>query len=1504
MADYQRPPDSFFFKLGGVYTRDVADAIPPTKQAIAQNVRSTGENSIRTRPGYNTYFAAGANAVLNLRGYATLGTDSTPRLLAYTASGNVRLDNNASVGNMGGNAGFGASMLPFRPAESPQAWMYIGTQGDYQKFSAPSANNVVTAYKVGIAEPQAQVEAGPLSFAVYQAMGVSWSATGNASAPSNGNRSNDNTGVSLADPIDSTRQSVQVGNNANATYGIGETINTSLITTSLVDVIPPFPSGGTVAAIRYSSGNTGNCVIVPSQSPTWSVDNRFLLGSLRRGALLDIGGEKVLVQAVTPGPQGQMAIFTSSNGTLTAGANISGVSAVVLYSSANAANTAMNSSMLSSNISTGIGKLTQVLSTNPFATTLFLPSGNNATAQADDYVHLSVNFSDPTQLIQLMIVFSLETGGNNYNGEAFYYAVRPGDLVDIQSGNGSVLPTILQAAENEIIGSLPTPENIPPPGQSSSGNNQWAEILFPVSSLTRLGGDRSKTLANVTGVQLQVNVSNNITFQFGSLWVGGGGQPDIGNNGAEYRYQCVPLSSLTGVRGNPTPLMRYGAAPRRQPVRLQTGNLNTGYDPQIDTWEIYRYGGTITSYRSIGTTPAGSDFVDNAFDDAAAAGTPLVIDNTQPWPTIDVPWKVTSGNANINAVGPYLTVTGNNSIFPATIASWLPGTIFQVGGNEAFTLRARPTTANNGYLFEMEECIGSGNQSQVFVLEPNVAAQPLPYLWGPNEQGYFFGCGDPFRPGVVSWCKAYMPDSVPTGYDLDLCPPSEPLLGGEVIRGISLVASSKRWWQLYFQPGGNPLYNPVEAAIGKRLASPWGKCTDGALLYFWATDCIAATDGGPAKSLTDADLYNLFPHGGLSGVNVTRGTFTYYAPDYSRAAYFRLAVREGLLYADYRDSTNTPRTLVMEVPSNAWVQDSYANPITVHYSIEQPKGTLEAAAALFPAVVMGDNNGNVWKVQDLTNDGGNNAGTPISAAVGTFEFDGGDHRAQYQWGDLYVDLLAPNGATATPISLQAAVGNNTAIVANSSRQFVPVSLGGELLEMSLGLQVQWTDNFNNNAVATKLHFWQPSFVPKPETITTRFGDWYNFGQASYVRGCVMHADTYGLNKNLSIRNSDNNGLVQPQGGTLLSNNNVAYLPAGQINHNGEQEIAYFFTPFVAHMVRDEPQDSVPWRKFGMEWIKDPWPELTDLSSPWLSLGAQGAKYLRGAVMPIDTNGQEVSLTFLSSDGGNSTVGPFTTTAAEKTAVPWSFAIPLVGHDFQLIPSGPIRVWYDEIRWDFDAWPELIREATGWMPVLPGGGAAFLQGLVLPIETAGALPRLNLLTDTGLTIALQTPVTPVANIKTGVPYSLATPVVCHQVQILPDASCRVWLAEIQWMAEPTPELVSTWTTQWTALGIKGFKHIPRIEAAWASAVNVRLTIEAYDGTSPQVITLSGTGNAMARQLITLTMNKGQLYRFSATSAQPFQIFAQDFLIWAAEWGRVTPATPRNNLGAVFGDGARI
>jgi hypothetical protein len=1432
MAEYNRPPQGWRFEFAGVCLRDVPDALTPNKYSAAKNIRASAKQGVQTRPGYVSLFNTGAAAVTDLRAYAALGTDNLPRFLARDTGNAIYLDTGALIATLTGVAGSGVSMLPFRPAQSPQAWMYVSSLEDYRKFSAPDAGGAVVAQKVGIAEPLSTtiptlvVEAAPLGPTCTDFTGVytGWTAGGTASGISAVNLFTDTAGTVLTDPALSTRKSVKVV--YVGLYMVGMEVIFAAINQYQVQAVLPACAAAIITNVLYYVGSSGPCQI------TLSTD---ISGSLQRGSIVHLvqGGnnEDVLVLSAIKGPGNTCAFECSTAATYTGG-TVSGVGAIVVDGAPVAAQ-AITSPTIHSNMTAGIGYISQTLASNPFA----------AYSQ-DDYVHVLLLLNNIAAISKVDIIFNTgNTGGApDYVTSTLTYSVTGAALADVL-----------------VAGDL-------------------AQISFPVSALTDFAG----MPASVNGIRISVTSTDWTTLVVGSVWMGGKGGPDIGETGIPYKYRVVPRSSLTGAKGNASAPMRYAVSPRRQQVKLVLPSA--AYDSQIDTWDIYRYGGSVTSYRYLGSVPSSaSTYIDDLFDDAVLGGTLLETDNFEPWPSIDAPFRPTSPAVTIS--GTFITVAWTGT-WPVTILRWLPGTLLAVGGVGVFTLRARPLNVNSTtYMFEVTECGGYSTGGSYFIVsEPIVARQPVPYAWGPNEQGDVFAVGDTLRPGTVYFAKSYQPDSAPDSYNLDLTPPSEPLLGGTCLRGVSLVASTQRWWALYPAFTTAQRYNAIEQSIGRGLVSPYGHCSDGQRIYFWAKDGIVATEGGSFQSLTDADLYPLFPHEGVTGANITRNGVTFYAPDYKRAATFRLAVAQGFLYADYQDSTGTPRTLVCDLRTGGWQPDIYGDPIRVHYAVEQQEGTLGTGApALYPMVVLADTAGKVYKQQDLANDDG----MAIACLVATFEWDGGDPRSQPQWGDLYLDCLPITPVTATPMSLSAAVGAATVVAAAATRTFSPISAAGGVLKKFLGLQLAWTDDFTTQSAPTALYLWQPSLVPKPETTKDRFGDWEQSG-AAYYRGFVLSADTFNLVKSLGIRNGDNNALV-----------------TFPIQHNGQQEIGYAFAaPFVAHLIRHEAQDAVPWRYFGIKWISDPWPELIAERTPWINLGTPGAKYMRGLVVPIDTNGLPITLTLVSSDGASVAMGPYTTLAAVKTPTAIALTIPLIGHEFQIRPSGPCRIWTEEIRWDYDLWPELISEATGWLKVSQDSGASFLQGFVAPIEAGGAAPTFNLLTDAGGTIALTSTVTPAANVKTAVPFSLVTPAVVHEVQLVPSAPCRIWLDEIRWVAQPTAELAITWKTQFTAHGLSGYQHVYRIEAAYASTAPVMLTITSYDGSSPTVIVLPATGGAYRKAIVNLTPNKGTLYQYSATSWSPFQMFLNDFLVWVGLWGRPGNYVPYRLIGSEAGDGARI
>src|SRR5882724_643275 len=714
--------------------------------------------------------------------------------------------------------------------------------------------------------------------------------------------------------------------------------------------------------------------------------------------------------------------------------------------------------------------------------------------QESDYLHFSILTDNPANLNEARLQFDVSDG--TFLSNYYYYAVRPSDLVPATT---ATVPITQLAAIQSIVSQTTTEQNaaalgLSLSGPSVAGKGQWTEIWIPISELTRIGGDQTKTLATINAVQVFVNALATIRVSISSIAFVGGGQPDVGQIGEGYRYRVRPRSSVTGAIGNPSPNMRYGVLSTRQPNQV---NLpSAAYDTQIDTWDVFRFGGSVTSWRFIGSTAStNGTFQDNYFDDAAQSGSALDFDNFEPWPSIDLPFNAVAGTL----VGTEAVVT---LATPGNVLRYLPGNLVRIGGQNVYTLRKRPTLiSGSNYLFEFVECSssisqGAGANVPIAIYEPALARQRLPYMWGPDVNGTTFAVGDPLRPGTLYFSKGNNPDSAPDSYNQELVPPSEPLMGGEVVDGLSFVASTERWWALYPQPN-NPAqrYNPVQQPLARGLAAPFGVCTDGVSLYWWAKDGIWSSTKG---SLTDEDLYSLFPHEGVIGQTATYGqpglSHNVLPPDYSRAGTFRLTYSNSYLYATYQDSQGVYNTLVFDIRRGGWSVDVYNVQVSRFYHPEQQVGTLLSTSTRYPELVMADILGQVSTQTVNSND---LAAAPISCIAATFEDTGGDIRAPKQWGDIFLDATIPAGVTVHLMSLGLEITAPVVVpLSTAARTRQPLGVGGLVTSDFMGLLIQWTDDFTTQTSPTILYVWHSSFVVQPATTIS----WTTLGSSFGMQG--------------------------------------------------------------------------------------------------------------------------------------------------------------------------------------------------------------------------------------------------------------------------------------------------------------------------------------------------------------------------------------------------------------------
>lgn len=463
---------------------------------------------------------------------------------------------------------------------------------------------------------------------------------------------------------------------------------------------------------------------------------------------------------------------------------------------------------------------------------------------------------------------------------------------------------------------------------------------------------------------------------------------------SESQYRYTYRSSATGATSNPSP-----ESPEQVlAVLANTLTATPSTDPQVDKIDFYRLDAGLTNFTYVGTGPnTSASFTDQLLDADVAENPILAFDNYQPFPSIDLPRK---GVVNVDSSGTANWVSGDQFNI-----RWLAGTVIIVG-TLAYTLDKRPTSTTQltasttqiiGGVTTLVPLAFGANQTYE-IDEPILAAQPLPYIWGPTDNVNFaFGVGDPLRPGTLYWCKGNNLDSAPDTNQQDLTSPSEPLQNGCIVNGMGLVFSTERAFLIL--PNFFNALATVQGTVGstwtiqesistRGLYIPRALAVDGGgNVFFRAKDGIMMSPGGQgARSITDGDIYNLFPHEGMvpQPVKIGNTGLVVFPPDDSQPQQMHCA--DGYLYYDYLYN-GVQQTLVFDIAAMGWVVDVYQYPVVTHVLEEGPNvnGTLTGCAD--------------GSVRPLTN-----TGAEIATSVLIMPCDvAGDVRAQKHWSDVYIE---------------------------------------------------------------------------------------------------------------------------------------------------------------------------------------------------------------------------------------------------------------------------------------------------------------------------------------------------------------------------------------------------------------------------------------------------------------------------------------------------------------------
>jgi hypothetical protein len=761
---------------------------------------------------------------------------------------------------------------------------------------------------------------------------------------------------------------------------------------------------------------------------------------------------------------------------------------------------------------------------------------------------------------------------------------------------------------------------------------------------------------NINSYQIMFNLGSGATSYhvgIGTVDLYGGFSPDVTAQGSELRYRIRPRSSLTGARGNPSPAMRYGVRPSREGVIVPLPL--TFSDPQVDTWDIFRIGGTLDADTFVGFVPIGTaSFLDNFNDLSIVGSEQLAFDDLEPWPTVDNPFQ---GIATVNGTTAIVQQLGMASTY---VGNYLPGNKVQIG-EYVYTLWNRPTNISPGLWFmqfqENANYFPSGTAANIY--EPLVANQMSRMTSGPTDDGgVVFGL-DPLRPGTISYCKNFNPDSVPSKYNLELCPPSETLMGHCIFGSVVAVGSTARKWLLRPSFGQANQWTPTPLP-GGGIASPFGICTDGKNVY--AIEKNGITKNG--ESITDEDLSNLFPQDGVTPQAAVNGIIP---PDFTKANRFRLSCGGGYLYFNYDDiSGGESNTLVYSIRRGVWESADTRPGVLLHVPIIQSQSQSSYVnGAVDPVqLLMGDLVGNVFEEVDLTDDNG----TAIGYKVITAEDTNGEERALKQVGDIYVSIL-PGLNLATTIALRsggATIGPSVTVPLGSARVPVISNADNQIL-FSAGLSISGFQTYANGELPVTLYIWQPAYIPQPVVEQQRAFDWDDaamFGNKFY-QGFVIEANTNGVNKTLGIRDSEGFALHP-------------FTPS-PVNFARQSEQAFSFsTPFVAHSVRVEPQDAINWNFWKVRWVVEPYPEAAELwQTEGTTHGLKGFFHVRLVNLAYIATAP-VTLT-ITTDTGFSIPLTFAATGAQLTPAK-VVAFPTFNkgkvYSYSVASSAPFYCWKD------------------------------------------------------------------------------------------------------------------------------------------------------------------------------------------------------------------------------------
>ena len=580
------------------------DRMSPGDFPYLMNVRVLKEGTLESRPGYVDYITTPSpNSIRRLNDPSQL---YAPTGFIYVGGGASTLYAGPALSYNAVDTGYSGnplSLIPFRPEQSPESWMYVYDANKQSKVRPDGA-----VRQIGVIPPSTapDIELGvPATVDVNTGSSISgsWSTTGVAGVLSLQTRIGGllatqnviyNSGSTGWCCISPNLGYATAGSNGwmkvvlNASYANEENV--------LVREVHPAITSTTVAAISYDSGTTGNCSVILTGYPT----------GLDRNSLIQIDSEVVRVLSVILDLDGvTYCLRCKTSSTHVAGASVTGMISWYVYTTlTHTTGESISSSYVqSSNTASGVGAVQYTGSVD--AST----ANGRPIDPANDYLHISIYMQFSSAVDNLQILLNMDVTPNlsfDDPGNSYIWTVTRDQLVT-----------------------------------SGSGGTLWVDLDLPISDATKYGTDPTTSLATIGAIALQLTSTGLTNWGFDWWYLFGTYGPSILPNApVGYSYTSRNRDFSTGAASVPGPLTRYQLFPLRESVIITPQPTS---QVGVDTLDVYKIGGGIETtplYDASVANNVGSPVsLTDVLPDSAILETNQPVDTTllQPWPLLQPP---------------------------------------------------------------------------------------------------------------------------------------------------------------------------------------------------------------------------------------------------------------------------------------------------------------------------------------------------------------------------------------------------------------------------------------------------------------------------------------------------------------------------------------------------------------------------------------------------------------------------------------------------------------------------------------------------------------------------------------------------------------------------------------------------------------------------------------------------------------------------------------------------